>query len=260
MNNSIGLIRFNLVAFFICSLLTISFGQSPYQLERKKELSISGVGAGTLGMGLYLRGQTPLYTRGELESLTKSSIGKFEKIALDNYSISAHNASNVFFYGSYSLPLLFLADKTTRKDMGTITAMWGEVQLLNSGLTVLSKYSFRRTRPFVYNPAVPVDDKLTSNARSSFFSGHTSTVAANTFFMAKTFSDYYPESKWKPVVWGTAITLPAVTGYLRVRSGKHFPTDVIVGYAIGAAVGYLVPHFHKRKRKGSKKDILSFSY
>ena len=73
-------------------------------------------------------------------------------------------------------------------------------------------------------------------------------TAANTFFAAKVFSDYYPDSKWKPVVWTAAATIPAITGYLRVKGGRHFTTDVITGYAVGAAVGYLVPHFHKKKK------------
>ena len=39
--------------------------------------------------------------------------------------------------------------------------------------------------------------------------------------------------------------LPAVTGYLRFKAGKHFPTDIIVGYGVGATIGYLVPELHK---------------
>ena len=75
---------------------------------------------------------------------------------------------------------------------------------------------------------------------------HTSLSAAGSFFAARVFSDYYPDSKWKPVVWGAAVAIPAVTGYLRVRGGRHFPTDVIAGYAVGALAGWGVPALHKR--------------
>ncbi|MBT8218659.1 MAG: phosphatase PAP2 family protein, partial [Bacteroidia bacterium] len=47
-----------------------------------------------------------------------------------------------------------------------------------------------------------------------------------------------------PVVWTTAIAVPALTGLLRTRAGKHFYTDVIVGFVVGAAVGYLIPEIH----------------
>jgi membrane-associated phospholipid phosphatase len=247
--------RNSLFAILMVSFILNSYGQSPYQLNWEKELLAFGTGATTFGLGVYLRNQTPRYTPNQIESLNKNSINGFDRGAINHYSVAAHNASDVFFYGSYGLPLLFLAQKKTRKDMGTIALLWGETILLNSGLTILSKYSFRRTRPFVYNPDVPINDKLTWHAKSSFFSGHTSTAASNTFFIAKVFSDYYPDSKWKPVVWGAAVLIPATTGFLRVKAGKHFPTDVIAGFAIGAAVGYFVPHFHKKKKMDNRWSV-----
>ncbi len=87
--------------------------------------------------------------------------------------------------------------------------------------------------------------KLTKNTRRSFFSGHTSHVAASTFFTAKVLTDINPDGSNNSLYWITAATIPAITGYLRVKGGKHFPTDVIVGYAVGALVGILVPELHK---------------
>ena len=70
--------------------------------------------------------------------------------------------------------------------------------------------------------------------------------------MAKVFSDYHPNSKQflKIAVWTFSISLPAVTGFFRVRAGKHFPSDVIMGYALGAVSGWIIPHLHK-------KDLMS---
>ncbi len=238
----------------LCILCTFIFlgvslsAQTPYELNWKKELAFSGLGLGTFGLGVYQRSQTPLYTINGLELLKPSSINGFDKNAIKNYSLSAHHASDYFWYGSFSAPLWFLAGKETRKDIGTIAALWGETVAINSGLTLLTKYTVRRTRPYAYNSNAPMEKKLTPNAKGSFFSGHTSMTAANTFFAAKVFSDYYPDSKWKPVVWIAATTIPAITGYLRVRGGRHFTTDVIVGYLAGASVGYFVPQLHKRKK------------
>ena len=64
-----------------------------------------------------------------------------------------------------------------------------------------------------------------------------------------------PDSKWKSVIWTLGITLPATTSYLRHNAGKHFPTDVISGYLVGATIGYLVPHFHKTNTKDSSLQI-----
>ena len=36
-----------------------------------------------------------------------------------------------------------------------------------------------------------------------------------------------------------------VVAYFRIRAGKHFLTDNLVGYAVGATVGVLVPRLHR---------------
>ena len=80
--------------------------------------------------------------------------------------------------------------------------------------------------------------------RRSFLSGHTSNTAAMTFFFAKVFTDTHPDVKNKAIVWSVAAAIPAAIGYLRFEAGRHFPTDVLAGYALGAAIGYLVPALH----------------
>ena len=56
---------------------------------------------------------------------------------------------------------------------------------------------------------------------------------------------YFPESKWKtPVVIGS-FTLATISGTLRILSGSHFFSDVLVGAAIGSAIGITVPLLHE---------------
>ncbi len=228
---------------------TLLLGQAgPYQLDWKKEALIVGIGGSTLGTGHLLREQTPVLTEAEITRLEFRSINTFDRVAVALNSNKAYNGSNHCLRASYTLPLFLLAGKSTRHDFPTIAVLYGQAMLVNSGLTLLAKSSFRRPRPFVLNEKAGLQSKQSLHARSSFFSGHTSNVAANTFFVAKVFSDYYPDSKWKPVIWGAAATLPALTGYFRVKAGKHYPTDVIVGYAVGAAVGILIPQLHKKKQ------------
>lgn len=239
---------FVLSFFIVCH----GFSQSPYQLNTKKELVFYGVGLTTFAGGAFLKSQTPVFTLNELENLNSNDIGAFDRQAFEVNSLKAHHASDYFWFGSFSLPLLFLAHEKTRRDYKTIATLWGETVFITAGLTMLTKYSVRRARPFVYDSNISIAEKTESNAKASFFSGHTSMTAANTFFAATVFSDYFPDSKIKPVVWGLAAAIPAVTGYLRVRGGRHYPTDVIAGYAVGALVGWAIPKLHKRKRLNSK--------
>ena len=66
--------------------------------------------------------------------------------------------------------------------------------------------------------------------------------------MAKVVSDYHPNMKkgLKAIMWSGAVMIPATTAYLRVTAGRHFPTDVVAGFATGALVGFIIPHLHKK--------------
>ena len=84
---------------------------------------------------------------------------------------------------------------------------------------------------------------------NSFFSGHTSSTATSTFFMARILDDLHPElgtKRW--LLYAGAAVPPALAGWYRIRAGKHFPSDVVAGFAFGAAVGVLVPELHRRTK------------
>ena len=244
-----------LLIAFNCTI----FAQSPYELNPKKELITYGVGATATGLGIYLRSKTPIFTAEELAALDITTISSFDRIATNHFSLKAHEASDYFWYGSNLTPLLFLAKKESRAEFGRIMVMYGEAAIINSGFTLLTKYTVRRPHPFNFDPNTSLEKKSLPNAKASFFSGHASITATNCFFSAKVFSDYYPDSKFKPLVWAAAATIPAITGYLRVRGGRHYPTDVISGYVVGAAVGYLVPHLHRNKMK-NKNITMDMGY
>ena len=47
-----------------------------------------------------------------------------------------------------------------------------------------------------------------------------------------------------------AAAVPAVVGYNRLKAGKHFLSDNLIGYLVGSSVGILVPQLHKKGMKG----------
>lgn len=241
-------------------LLVFAFSlnaQSPYEFSFKKESIIIGTSALTMGTGFAIHFNMEPLSEEEISTMTSSNIGSFDLKATKNYSFSDRSRSDICLMSSYALPALFLAHKKTRSDFGAIAILYGETLFAVKGITNVTKRSVKRPRPFVYNPDVPLSEKTKLQARFSFFSGHTSITAANSFMVAKIFSDYFPESELKPYVWTAAAVLPAATGYFRVKAGKHYPTDVITGYAVGAAIGILIPHFHK-KRKNDSSNAFHF--
>lgn len=223
----------------------ISLAQGPYKLRLSTELSIPTIGFGTALTGFILHKKKEPLTKEQIQQLNRSNLWTIDRAASYNWSNGSIIASDVLMYSSYIAPLALLADKNMRNDAWKLTAIYAETVMLNAGLTLLTKEIIKRTRPFVYNENAPLDKKMKRDATSSFFSGHTSTTASNAFFMAKVYADYYPNSKWKPLVWTSAAMLPLATGILRFTAGKHFFTDILTGYLVGAAVGVLVPHLHK---------------
>lgn len=229
--------------FFL--LLSPLEGQSPYRVTWGAESAwIGGSGAGFgVGYALYARNQA--FTPEQVAALSISEVPKFDRYAVRHYSEKARRVSDVLLYSSFALPLCLLFDKGVRDHAAGNGLIAAESILLSTSLTFLAKETAHRSRPFLYNPNVPLPAKLTRDARKSFFSGHTSTVAAASFLTAKVWSDYHPDSRWQPAVWTAAVALPASTGFLRMQGGKHFLSDVVTGFAVGALVGWMVPELHR---------------
>jgi membrane-associated phospholipid phosphatase len=77
--------------------------------------------------------------------------------------------------------------------------------------------------------------------------------------MAKVYGDYHPDSKFKYALYGFAIAATGTTAYLRHVAGKHFPSDLVVGTAMGTLTGILVPHFHKNKFYSKHVRLLPYT-
>jgi membrane-associated phospholipid phosphatase len=191
--------------------------------------------------------------------LNKENINGFDRWAADVYHPDAEYASDKVFFGAMPLPLVLLFDKKIRKDALKIAFLYTEALSITGTLYTSSTY-FNRYRPATYSDALTAQQKRSGNQRNSFFAGHVALVATSTFFTAKVYADYHPHSKFRWVLYGVAGVATGTTGYLRHRAGKHFPSDIVLGTAVGALSGILVPQAHKIKRKEERRlSIFPFS-
>jgi len=220
----------------------------------------------TLGTaGLSILGFSKIYSKDasseyDIMQLKKSDLNGFDRWAVDVYHPDAEKASDAVFYGAMPLPLVLLFDKDIRKDALKIGMLYIEAMGITGVFYTGSNYYVNRYRPLAYNPSVPMDIRREGGSTNSFIAGHPALVATSTFFTAKVFSDYNPDSKLRPWLWGAAILSTGATAYWRHRAGKHFPSDLIVGTSIGALSGILVPHFHKNKLfKNPNMSLTPFS-
>ncbi|MGN6399232.1 MAG: phosphatase PAP2 family protein [Flavisolibacter sp.] len=205
------------------------------------------------GVGWSLYAFTKIYnkdtsTLAQIMALNRNNVSRFNRSAIDQYSQTAFDNSNIFFYGSMPLPLILLLDKKIRKDALKIGFLYLEAMGITGFLYTGSVYFHDKYRPYAYNSNTPLVRRLRGGAKNSFFAGHVALVGTSTFFIAKVLSDYHPESKIKWLLYTLAAGATGTTGYLRYKAGEHFPTDVLLGVGIGTLTGILVPHFHKNKR------------
>lgn len=244
---------FPLVLSFLLSL-NFSFsqntGEGPFELNTGKETVIIGAGTAIGIAALIVVLNNDKLTEDGISLFKPEDVNKFDRIAIGPYQDDV--LADALLYGSYLLPLTFLTYDETREDFGTLALMYGEVFLLNKGINTLIKGLTTRNRPFVYDAGSPIEEKYKVNARHSFYSGHTSVTASNSFFTAKVFSEYLTDNTAKVLIWSAAAIIPAVTGFSRINTHNHFPTDVIVGYIVGAAIGYLIPELHKSENNNNE--------
>jgi len=113
-----------------------------------------------------------------------------------------------------------------------------------NGLAIIMSTATRRPRPLVYGEKAPLEERESYFSSLSFFSGHTAGSFAFTFSLFSTIHRRKPCSplSWVVLAFGVAASSMIATG--RVMSGKHFPTDVIVGAGVGTAMGLAIPALH----------------
>ncbi len=222
--------------------------ESPFALEPKREWILLGTGAAIGVTSLAMYSQVDPLTLDEIANLDINDINDFDRSAVKPYRETV--ASDGLLYASYLLPLTFLAYADTREDWRTLGVMWIQTMILQTSITGIVKAAVLRTRPYAYDPETPLDRKTSESARLSFYSGHTSATAANSFFIARVFHEYLESRNAKIILWTGAALYPALTGFLRRDSGHHWRTDVITGYVIGGMIGYFVPQLHLSCRGG----------
>jgi undecaprenyl-diphosphatase len=118
-----------------------------------------------------------------------------------------------------------LGHKGVRRTIG-LAVFVGLTTLAADALSFLVKDVTHRPRPFVAHPQI---DPLYSVHSSSFPAGHAATAFAGAVLL----------SSLRPRLTPWFLLLAAAIGFSRVYVGVHYPTDVLAGAALGAAVGGL---------------------
>ena len=224
---------------------SVEIKQQVYKLKAAVDIPVFAIGAGWSAYAFTEIYSKERSTEEQILNLDKNDINGFDRWAVRPYSEELGTVSNYIFYGSMALPFLFLSGKETRNDFFKLSFLYLEAMSVTGLLYTGSVYFTNRYRPYAYSDETEMTWRTRGGAKNSFYAGHVALVATSTFFMAKVYADYYPESKVKWVFYSVAGLATGTTAYLRHRGGFHFPSDILLGVAQGTLSGILVPHFHK---------------
>ena len=264
-------LKFIILAFSICLVQQV-YPQSSASDSSFHPYHVNyWVTGGTIVAGLtlekigiaWISNKDPIST-GELQNLDRNDIS-----AIDSWALK-FNPSNVGYYKRLSnvtasvtafLPALTMLDHNIRRDWLDVLLIYMQTQALTNNFYLYSPFgaSFQnRLRPVVYYTAVDFADRTTSNNRNSLYSGHVADAAEASFFTAKIYCDYHPElGNNKYFVYGAAAIPPLIMSYARLGALAHFPTDLMVGFGVGAACGILVPELHRLQDKNISVTLYS---
>lgn len=210
----------------------------------KPTIPLIGSGTGLLIGGNIMSKSIKPLTVDEISRLSRLQLDGLDRTATYNYDPSAKKISDVLMLSAIAIPTITIINKDAREHIDKMALLTAETYLLTIGTTFINKNLIKRTRPYVYNELVPLSEKVKKDARMSFFSGHTSFTATTTFFTASMLQQNPDNKALMPYVWTSAALVPAITGIMRWKAGKHFPTDIFIGYVVGMGIGILVPKLH----------------
>ena len=164
-------------------------------------------------------------------------------------------------YG-FNLPVLTLASVgvwgvQTQNSVSSAVCV-GQAVAITAALTEMSKRMVARPRPYtseafeakypdVYNSEEMIALRENNDTYKSFPSGHTSNAAATYFTSAALIAAHYDDPKMDALSYATASLLTGLTGYSRVRYGKHHISDTIVGAALGTGIGLGIAYWHTHR-------------
>jgi membrane-associated phospholipid phosphatase len=227
----------------------------PYKYSTTQESLYLSTGLAAFVGGYLLQNTIQPVKYDEIYNLNKNNINSFDRFATNNGCQTLANISDYALATLFVSPTLLLLDKDIRKDALSTIVLYTETMLYAGAIPLYVKKFVPRFRPYTYNSRLSLGTRLSADARTSFFSGHTTTAFASAVFLAKVYSDYNPQSKYTPYIWVGTLASASFIAYLRVASGYHFPTDVITSAAVGSAIGYLIPYLHQKEKERNSSNL-----
>jgi membrane-associated phospholipid phosphatase len=168
--------------------------------------------------------------------------GTLDELSHDDFSSSASSVSDALLVLGLTAPA---ALELGRNDdlLGRRLGAYAGGVAASGAVAGILKELWRRPRPYNFHKSPTVKDfakRAGKDATVSFPSGHTALTFAAAAAGGWIYADGSDDTGARAAVWATGTTIAGATAVLRMRAGKHYPSDVTMGALIGIA-GVAVP-------------------
>lgn len=245
-------------AFLMLALVAVAWSaqpadmaaQFPYHLSKRDAIALPALAAAG-ALSQVVANSVSGLERSQLKALNRADVNGFDRWATRQWSESWQSRSDRLRLIAWSSSAGAIAIADLEGGFFTTLVMGLEVGLAVGSITQYTKAATRRMRPYAYNSDVSVDERYVKataegDARLSFFSGHASTAFASAVFASTVLDHIYSDAWWTKWVWVGTLAAASGTAYARTKAGKHYPTDVLTGAAVGSAVAFFLPKMHER--------------
>jgi membrane-associated phospholipid phosphatase len=222
-----------LFGLILHSLPVIS--QSVLSLNKGKDAAIIG------GLALHSFVNLKLEQKVSFNEINYWKIRGIDKTAPLYFRSSIARTSDLTFTATGLLALYGISQLQPAQS-NTAAMLMAQNLWMTWNFTQTTKILALRARPYANEAGFAPRKK---DDAYSFFSGHTSLtacMAASHYFYNRTLA---PKDRKPGITIGLA-ALSIGTGILRIKAGKHFPTDVLAGAILGTGVAYLNTKLHAR--------------
>lgn len=203
--------------------------------------------AGALGLGFGLS----LIPMREHPALWEHELfGEADGSVHTSFSSRAAAISDGLLAAAVASPIAYLTGNTIEDADGDRLLLYGEAMAINLAVFEGAKHLVQRPRPYLYSKSQAVAQYAADqgdDAYQSFYSAHAATAFCAAMAGAYLVGASTGNPRVRTLAWGSGFAVAAAVANLRVRAGKHFYSDVVIGALVGTVIGYAVPALHANK-------------
>ncbi len=229
-----------LVSFFaqLCILpASIAGPQSVYDINPRRDWSLTALAVAGIVVPVTLAHKF-VQRRFPLD---QKEVNPFDRNTIGNHSDTAMTLANVTVVLSVLGPMVAdYFDLGFTDDLYDDFVVYIQTLAISGSLVAVTKAISQRPIPRVYSGHADYNDASNYDA---FYSGHTTTTVTALSAAAITLNLRHHSKVWPWVLTGAVGT---AIGIELVVAGVHYPSDVLVGAAMGIGVGTLIPLLHKK--------------